>query len=936
MTDYKHTLNLPSTEFPMKANLAQREPLFLQQWQENNLYQEIRHQRKGRPQFILHDGPPYANGDIHIGHAVNKILKDIVVKSKTLDGKDSPYVPGWDCHGLPIELNVEKKFGKVGEKLSPQEFREKCRAYAHDQVRNQKTAFQRLGVLGDWDKPYLTMDYAYEANIVRAIAKIVGNNHFEQGFKPVNWCIDCQSALAEAEVEYMNKISPAIDVRFRVVDEQEFFNCLKIKGKGPVSIPIWTTTPWTLPANEAVALSPHLGYSLVQAGNECFLIATQLLDDVMLRFGYTDFTILKKFASVKTLENLQLQHPLYNRTVPVVFGEHVTVDVGTGAVHTAPAHGQDDYVVGSHYHLPVNCPVDEKGVFKSDIELFSGQHISKANLNIITVLKEKNNLITESKIEHSYPHCWRHKSPLIFRATPQWFIKIANVKEQVLLSRALNAAYRTTWIPSWGYDRLLAMLSNRPDWCISRQRYWGTPLPLFVNKSTRRLHPDIVSIMQNVANKIEEQGVEAWFNSQAKDWIKSDHESYEKVNDILDVWFDSGASSFCVLQNNKELNFPADLYLEGSDQYRGWFQSSLLVSASIQVKADDNNESNEKVSAPYKTVLTHGFAVDEKGHKMSKSLGNVVAPDKVINSIGADVLRLWVAATDYRNEMAVSDQILQRMSEAYRRIRNTARFLLANLNDFKPAQNIIPVEELLSLDHWIVGQANALQQKLCTAYAEYEFHTIYQELQNFCIVELGGFYLDVIKDRQYTMQKDSHGRRSAQTAIYHILQAMVRWIAPILSFTAEEIWNYLPRDGTKEKSVFLTEWYQFPVMKTDDIAWHDILQLRMEVNKALEAQRNAGIIGSALEAMVVIIAPEKLYHELCKLNNELRFVWITSAAQIMKGDVLQIKVTPVNATKCARCWHRREDVGNDSNHPELCLRCVDNLPERKGEQRCYA
>jgi len=914
MADYKDTLNLPTTEFPMKANLSQREPGYLQRWEDEKIYQQIRQQRHGKAKFILHDGPPYANGEIHIGHAVNKTLKDIVVKAKTLEGYDAPFVPGWDCHGLPIELNVEKKYGKAGEKLNPKEFRHQCCEYAKTQINVQREAFKRLGVLGDWENPYLTMDFVYESNIVRALAKIMTNGHLQQGFKPVHWCVDCRSALAEAEVEYADKTSPGIDIRFRVINPEKF------PGHGTLSMPVWTTTPWTLPANEAVAINPEFNYALVQLENERLLLAEKLVAESLQRYNIApeQSEILAVYTQ-RDLKNLRLQHPFYDKIVPLVFGEHVTLDAGTGAVHTAPAHGQEDFSIGQQYRLPVTNPVDEKGCFKPDVELFAGEFVFKANAHIIAVLREKNNLLSEHAIQHSYPNCWRHKTPLIFRATPQWFI---SMDQKHLRKTALREILKVIWLPDWGQARITGMIEGRPDWCISRQRTWCMPMALIVDKNTKQLHPQMPELMQQIADKIATHGIDAWYELNLTELLGAEADKYEKIVDTLDVWFDSGVSHFAVLDQNKALARPADLYLEGSDQHRGWFQSSLLTSVAMHGKA------------PYKTVLTHGFTVDEKGRKMSKSLGNVVAPDKVINTLGADILRLWVAATDYRDEIAVSDEILQRTAEAYRRIRNTARFLLANLHDFDPEANLLATNQLLSLDRWIIQQASQLQADIREAYEEYQFHVIYQKLQHFCIVELGGFYLDVIKDRQYTMQKNSHGRRSAQTAIYHVLQAIVRWIAPILSFTAEEIWQYMPVEKNKLASVFLTEWYVFPELVSDQFAWEDIMTWRTEVNKQLELKRNEGLIGSALEASVEITCKEPLYSYFTKMGDELRFALITSQATVKKGPKAII-VSPVNAPKCARCWHRREDVGSHQDHPDICARCVENLPDGAGETRLY-
>jgi isoleucyl-tRNA synthetase len=948
MTDYKDTLNLPHTDFPMKANLPQRELEILQQWRDNNMYKKIRAQGQGRKKFILPDGPPYANGHIHIGHAVNKILKDLVIKARTLSGFDAPLVPGWDCHGLPIELNVEKKFGKAGDKLTAKEFRAACRAYAAEQIAIQREEFMRLGVIGDWDHPYRTMDFAYEANVIRALAKIIVAGHVAPGFKPVHWCMDCASSLAEAEVEYQNKTSPAIDVRFRVIEEEKLFSCfaarfLAPEERGVVSIPIWTTTPWTLPANQAVALHPELEYVLVQIkterGIECLALAQALLADCLARYGVTESRILGNCTGEK-LAGLLLQHPFYERQAPVILGAHVTADAGTGAVHIAPAHGEDDYLLGVSHRLPLINPVGSNGCFLPNTLLFANQHVFKANPQVIAVLRESHALLCEQKLEHSYPHCWRHKTPLIFLATPQWFISME--KEQ-LRTKTLGAIEQTQWLPEWGKSRIMGMIADRPDWCISRQRTWGVPLALFIHKETRELHPQTPQLMEQVAALVEQTGIDAWHDLEAQTLLKQDAEHYEKINDVLDVWFDSGVSHFSVLQNNPALAWPADLYLEGSDQHRGWFQTSLLTACAIEGQA------------PYKAVLTHGFAVDEKGRKMSKSVGNVVAPEKVINSLGADILRLWVAATDYRSEIAVSDEILKRMAEAYRRIRNTTRFLLANLHDFDPIQHLVASENMLSLDRWVIERTAALQVDIEKAYDDYQFHVIYQKLHNFCITDLGGFYLDIIKDRQYTMQKNSLGRRSAQTALYYIAEAMVRWFAPILSFTAEEIWRYLP--GERTESVFLNTWYKLPEIKKNAQAWDILMTVREAVNKEIEKYRNANEIGSALEAEVELYCePDSALDKMLRaLANELRFVLITSEAQVLpfaargvdaitlaimienQNNSLAIKITPVAQTrqKCARCWHRRVDVGSEVNHPEICARCVENVAGA-GEQRYYA
>lgn len=970
--NYKDTLNLPFTDFPMKANLPTLEPIILKKWQDLNLYQEIQQETKNKKSFILHDGPPYANGNIHIGHALNIVLKDIVVKSKLLSGFHSPFVPGWDCHGLPIELNVEKKVGKPGDKIDAKTFREKCREYADSQIDLQRRDFVRLGVLGDWEHPYLTMDPHYEANIIRSLAKIIENGHVIKGFKPVHWCIDCGSALAEAEVEYRNKVSNAIDVCFQVVDNQqlpkEFQGAIQNStttsktssndNNIPICVVIWTTTPWTLPANEAVAVHPTHRYALVhfeelsgglneeansnektnkrESLERLIIVVSELVSSVMQRYGVEKYQVLAECEGSE-LEHLLLKHPFYDKQVPVLLGEHVTLDAGTGCVHTAPAHGQEDYQVAIKYHLPIENPVGANGCFVPGTPLLAGEHVNKVNEKIINLIKEKHKLLHFAKIEHSYPHCWRHKTPLIFRATQQWFI---SMEQKHLRESALEAIKKVFWIPSWGQGRIESMIDGRPDWCISRQRTWGVPLCLFTDKKTGDLHPKTVEIMEKVAKKVESRGVDAWFDEPASTYLPpGDENQYEKSMDTLDVWFDSGVSHYCVLKQWPNLSFPADLYLEGSDQHRGWFQSSLLSSIAM------NNQ------APYRQVLTHGFMVDMDGHKMSKSLGNVLAPEKIINSLGADILRLWVSTTDYRSEIAVAEEILKRSSDSYRRIRNTARFLLANLNGFDPEQHLVSVDNLIKLDRWIINHAQQLQKEIEEAYQDYQFHMVYQKIHHFCSIDLGSFYLDVIKDRQYTGKTNGIPRRSAQTALYHIAEALVRWMAPIMSFTAEEIWQYLP--GSHPKSIFLTEWYrQFPEMLKDlgdftNEFWQMILELREAVNKALEEARVAGLIGSGLEARVSLYCDPEIYHQLAKLQDELRFILITSSAKIYPLNEkpqdakqtsfpnLWVWVVPANQPKCVRCWHRREDVDQNKQYPGLCARCVENIAG-EGEQRYFA
>ncbi len=934
MSKYKDTLNLPETAFPMKASLAQREPQRLKQWQDTGLYERIRETCAGRPKFILHDGPPYANGDLHVGHAVNKILKDVIVKSRTLDGFDAPYVPGWDCHGLPIELNVEKKVGKPGGKVTPTEFRQKCRDYASRQIDGQRTDFMRMGVIGDWSRPYLTMDFKFEADIVRALSRIVENGHLHKGFKPVHWCTDCGSALAEAEVEYKDKRSPAIDVAFVAVDPAAFNAACGSTYEGEIAVPIWTTTPWTLPANMAVCLNPQLDYALIEGDGRALLVAEELAERCASRFGLGVPKVLGRCKGA-TLERLMLQHCFLDRQVPVILGEHVTTEAGTGAVHTAPAHGQDDFTVGQEYQLEVYNPVGANGVYLPETEFFAGQHVLKVNTDVIALLEERGVLLHHEDYEHAYPHCWRHKTPIIFRATPQWFV---SMQQAGLLERAMTAVEGVQWLPEWGRARIDAMLAQRPDWCISRQRTWGVPIALFIHRETGALHPRTVPLMEQVAQRMERSGVDAWFDLEAVELLGDDAGSYEKVTDTLDVWFDSGVTHACVLQQREELQYPADLYLEGSDQHRGWFQSSLLTSIAI----------ND--GAPYKTVLTHGFTVDGEGRKMSKSLGNIIPAKKVMGELGADILRLWVASTDYRGELAVSDEIFKRTADSYRRIRNTARFLLSNLNGFDPADDALDFSDMLSLDRWAVSRASQLQMELVEAYRGFNFHLIYQKLHNFCAIDLGGFYLDVIKDRQYTTQADSVARRSAQTAMYHIGEALVRWIAPILSFTAEEIWENLP--GERGPSVMLEQWYcGLQEQSPDDVMgrhfWQRVMGVRTAVNKAMEAQRAAGVLRGSLDAAVTLYCAPELREILFSLGDELRFVLITSAATVQPLEAagvdalrtelpeLQLQIVMSSDEKCERCWHRSPSVGHSPTHPTLCARCIENV-DGDGEQRRFA
>jgi isoleucyl-tRNA synthetase len=920
MTDdkKKYPLNLPDTAFPMRGDLAKREPQMLAQWTAQQRYQKIRAAKRGKPQFILHDGPPYANGDIHIGHAVNKILKDIIVKSKTLSGFDAPYVPGWDCHGLPIELQVEKKHGKA---IPPSQFRELCREYAKEQIERQKKDFIRLGVLGDWDKPYLTMDFQTEADIIRALGKIHENGYLYQGRKPVNWCLDCQSALAEAEVEYEDKVSPAIDVGFEVEDKIALDKAfgVSLPGDAKVYAVIWTTTPWTLPANQAVSVHPEHEYKLVKTDKGYLILIAELAEACLQRYELSGETVAQCKGSA--LESLPLLHPFQDRIVPIICGEHVTLEAGTGLVHTAPAHGVDDYVVGQRYNLPNDNPVGDDGKFISTTPAvgetpLAGVFVWKANDIVLAALEVSGHLLHQEKLKHSYPHCWRHKTPIIFRSTPQWFIGMGQGEGETLRDLANKAVEQTQFFPAWGRARLEAMIRNRPDWCVSRQRNWGVPMPFFVHKETMQLHPRTSELLEQVAKLVEESGIEAWFSLNSAELLGEDAAHYRKLSDTLDVWFDSGATHYSVLAKREGLRAPADLYLEGSDQHRGWFQSSLLTGCAINGRA------------PYDALLTHGFVVDGHGHKMSKSKGNVIAPQKIFDTMGADILRLWTASTDYSGELTISDEILKRVVESYRRIRNTLRFLLANIADFDTDKHALPVDEWLEIDRYALELMQRLQADVRADYERYEFHFAVQKLQGFCSEELGGFYLDILKDRLYTAGEDSKARRSAQNALYHITQSLTRLIAPILSFTGEEVWAVL--NGRDDASVFEQEWYELPQAGADNLSadWLTITDWRAKVNKQLEEARAAGMIGSALAAEVDVYVSGEDCDVLARLGDDLRFVFITSRATVHRVATEAEQRIDVSASlhgKCVRCWHYREDVGRDVAHPTLCGRCVSNL-----------
>lgn len=933
--DSKYALNLPETSFPMRGDLAKREPAWLKSWQERKVYARIRAKRKGAKKFILHDGPPYANGDIHIGHAVNKILKDIIIKAKTMDGFDAPYVPGWDCHGLPIELVVEKNHGK---NIDPAKFRELCRAYAAEQVEKQKKDFIRLGVLGDWDHPYLTMDYRTEADIMRALGQIYQNGYLYQGSKPVHWCVDCGSALAEAEVEYEDVNSPAIDVGFKVVDNAALSKAFGTTVSGDAYAVIWTTTPWTLPANQAVSVNAELDYYLIQTSKGLLILVRDLAEKTLARYAEENTSVL---ASCKgaALRGLLLQHPFDNRQVPVITGDHVTTDAGTGLVHTAAAHGNDDWLV-----MRANFPNEKPRVliggdgkfFTSDlVELADIRGLSRQDANkvILAKLQENGVLFASARLNHSFPHCWRHKTPLMQLATHQWFIGMNSVGKdgKALREHANTAVDATQFFPSWGRARLEAMIKNRPDWCVSRQRNWGVPMPLFVHKETGEPHPKTAELLEQAALLTEQAGVEAWFSLDSAAFLAKhapeNADLYKKVTDTLDVWFDSGATHAAVLKRRPELAHPADLYLEGSDQHRGWFQSSLLTGCAI-----DGN-------APYKALLTHGFVVDGAGHKMSKSKGNVVAPQKVMDTYGADILRLWVASTDYSGELTISDEILKRVADGYRRIRNTLRFLLSNLADFDASKDVLPVDQWLEIDRYALHLTQSLQTAILADYDKYEFHLAVQKFVGFCSEDLGGFYLDILKDRLYTSGEHSAARRAAQSALYHITHAMMRLMAPILSFTADEIWQTLGLDA--EATVFEEDWYALPAhgLSASQVQhWQTIIALRAQAAKEIELLRGEGKVGSSLQAELEFHVAGDVFEALSSLQDDLRFAMITSSAttyQVADAAAQKILVKPSAHKKCDRCWHYRADVGSDVAHPTICGRCVSNL-FGKGEVRRYA
>jgi len=938
MADYKNTLNLPDTPFPMRGDLVKREPQWVREWQERGVYQRLRTIAKGRPRFVLHDGPPYANGDIHIGHAVNKILKDIIVKSRTLAGFDAPYVPGWDCHGMPIEVQIEKQHGKH---LSAEETQRLCRAYATEQIARQKVDFQRLGVLGDWDNPYLTMAYRNEADEIRALGVLLGKGYVYRGLKPVNWCFDCGSALAEAEVEYEDRKDLAIDVGFLLVDgDREKLKrafALDQLPRGPIYAVIWTTTPWTIPGNQALNVHPDILYSLVETERGALILASDLKDACLARYKLSGSTL--GACKGAALEGIAFRHPFYDRAAPVYLGEYVTLDTGTGIVHSAPAYGVEDFESCRRYGMKdedILTPVQGDGRFAKSLALFGGSMIWDANLEIVAELERRGALFARAPYVHSYMHCWRHKTPVILRATVQWFAGMDATPgyegmkpSEPLRATALRGVENTRFFPAWGQARLHGMIANRPDWTLSRQRQWGVPMPFFIHKETGELHPEALELLEAVAKRVEEGGIEAWQQLDARELLGDDASHYDKVKDTLDVWFDSGSTHFTVLRGSHqdETGFPADLYLEGSDQHRGWFHSSLLVSCMMNGVP------------PYKALLTHGFVIDMEGRKMSKSRGTGMSPQEITGTLGADILRLWVASTDYSSELNLSNEILKRVVESYRRIRNTLRFLLANTSDFDAAKHALPVAELVEIDRYAIAFTARLQEELAADYERYQFHLVAQKLQGFCSEDLGSFYLDILKDRLYTCGADSRARRSAQTALHHITHSLVRLLAPILSFTAEELWAVFA--GGKDDSVFFHTSHALPEVADARqllAKWARLRELRNPVRKSIEELRGAGKVGSSLQAEVELRVDGADYELLAGLGDELKFVMLTSQARATRAASAadeRIGVTPSADAKCERCWHYRADVGADPAHPALCGRCVANL-FGPGETRTHA
>ena len=943
----KYPVNMTDTPFPMRGDLAKREPGWVKQWQDKKIYERVRKAAKGRPMFVLHDGPPYANGDIHLGHSVNKILKDMVVKSRTIAGFDAPYVPGWDCHGMPIEIQIEKLYGK---NLPTAEVLTKARAYATEQVERQKKDFIRLGVLGEWDNPYLTMNFRNEADELRALGKLLEKGYVYRGLKPVNWCFDCGSALAEAEVEYQDKRDPAIDVGFPFAEPEKLAQAFGVPAlpQGDGFIVIWTTTPWTIPSNQALNVHPEISYALVQTTRDgkplLLILAADLVEACLQRYKLEGCVVATTLGAA--LEGIAFKHPLhardafYDRRPPVYLADYVTTESGTGVVHSAPAYGQDDFISCKAHGMKddeILTPVMGDGRFASSLPLFGGLTIWEASKPICTALTEAGALFELKMFDHSYMHCWRHKTPIVYRATSQWFAGMDITPKDggpSLRQSALEGIAATKFFPDWGQARLHGMIENRPDWTLSRQRQWGVPMAFFIHKESGELHPRTPELLEQVARLIDQGGIDAWLKLDARELLGDDAAIYEKNKDTLDVWFDSGTTHQTVLRGShaQQSHFPADLYLEGSDQHRGWFHSSLLTSSMLNG------------APPYKALLTHGFTVDAEGKKMSKSLGNTLAPQKISDTLGADILRLWVASTDYTGELAISDEILKRVTEAYRRIRNTLRFLLANTSDFDHASNAVPVADLLEIDRYAIASMAQLQADIAGHYERYEFHPVVAKLQNYCSEDLGGFYLDILKDRLYTSAVDSPARRSAQTALWHITQSLLRVMSPILSFTAEEAWAVFAGADAyarSDETIFTQTFWELP-QAPDAAALLDkyarLREVRAAATKELEELRTSGAIGSSLQAELTIRAAADKYQLLASLGDDLKFVFITSAAQAVEvagADQEAIAVAASSAPKCERCWHYRADVGSHAEHAGLCGRCFANL-YGKGEQRAFA
>ena len=911
--DYKNTLNLPKTDLPMKAGLPNKEPEILSFWDSINLYNLIREENAKKDKFILHDGPPYANGDIHLGHSVNKILKDIVIKTKTLQGFDAPYVPGWDCHGLPIELNVEKKFGRDSDTVKDKsKFISACREYALSQIENQKKDFMRLGVLGDWENSYKSLDSSFEADTVRSLGRIVTNGHLQKGEKPVHFCYDCKSALAEAEVEYEDKVSKSIDVGFKVKEDSlTKLSAAFSKEIDSCSFVIWTTTPWTIPANAAVSIGPELKYTLCSSKFGNLILASDLIDQCSERWDED----LEKISEAKgsDIKDVVLEHPYLKRDSILVHGDHVTTETGTGCVHTAPAHGVDDHNICKKFNIETIHALDGNGFFNAEYEGLAGLPAIKADNMVIDILNDSGALINAEDFHHSYPYCWRHKTPLIFASTPQWFI---SMDKSGLLEGSIQAVKDVEWEPSWGYERIKSMLEGRPDWCISRQRSWGVPIPLIINKKTGEIHPKQNLLFNEIADRIDEQGLEAWDKANLEDLI-DDHDEYIKATDTLDVWFDSGSTHFCVLDKLYGKDLIADLYLEGSDQHRGWFQSSLLTGIAINGKA------------PYKAVLTHGFVVDENGRKQSKSLGNVVSPQKVCNNLGADILRLWVASSDFRSEMVATDEIMKQVADQYRRIRNTFRFMMGNLNDFNDDSKNINQNDLVEIDKWIISAAIKLDEEVKNLNDSYAYHHVVQKIHNFCVHELGGIYLDIIKDRMYVTKSDSHARNSAQFALFEVADILIRLISPILVFTAEEIWQSHDLFKKQSKSVFLCQKKSLNKIESSisDDDWKVIFAVKDSVNQNIEKARADSVIKGSLDAKIRISCSSETYGALKKIDNELKFVFIASEVELIEDSNIKLSIDIANydQKKCIRCWNKCESVGSHENDPEICSRCHINV-----------